>query len=45
MRSLLEKKPTVKTVVTNAEEGKQFDELRAKADALDTEISLPRVCG
>lgn len=38
MRSLLEKADSENRSL-NAEEGKQFDELRAKADALDTEIS------
>ncbi|ELI9764784.1 phage major capsid protein, partial [Escherichia coli] len=35
MRSLLEKADSENRSL-NAEEGKQFDELRAKADALDT---------
>lgn len=38
MRSLLEKADSENRSL-NDDEGKQFDELRAKADALDTEIS------
>ncbi|EKC3891189.1 phage major capsid protein, partial [Escherichia coli] len=38
MRSLLEKADSENRSL-NDDEGKQFDELRAKADSLDTEIS------
>lgn len=39
MRTLLEKADSEKYSLTD-EEGKQFDELRSKADSLDIEITL-----
>ena len=39
MRSMLEKADSEKRSL-NDEEGKQFDELRAQADALEVEITL-----
>ncbi len=41
MRSLLEKADSENRSL-NDDEGKQFDELRAKADSLDTEISTQK---